>query len=55
MKKKTIMYGNPYTGQKDISRKVIENSLKDMGKVGPYKVSHNVETDYVIYKWVAKK
>lgn len=54
-KKKTIMYGNPYTGQKDINRKVIENSLKGMGKLGPYKVGHSVETDFVIYKWVGSK
>jgi len=57
---KKILYGNPYTGLTSKNKKEIEKSLKEIGKLAPYKVSHIVDSidEYgndVEYKWVVGK
>lgn len=57
--KRKILYGNPYTGFTNEDRKVVEDTLKNMGMSGETRVAHSVHSEKngepVLYKWMTAK
>lgn len=52
-KRRTTIYGNPYTGYKSKSKARVIESLKAMGKAKQVIETHKVRTPRVVYHWLS--
>lgn len=49
------LYGNPYTGFVSQNRKMVENTLVNIDKQPPFKISHRVHLPDKTYIWLTGK